>query len=151
MELEDARNKSEKALKAIEQERLEETMIIRGLEDEITDSQASVNRSWFSPVKQFLKKLFFWVMQGIKYHLGIQPNQLRYIDTNDLVASMATDDPQTILRLLKRADAENYLRPQKRGVGYIVYKTLKLNYKKVKNALKFVLRFFRAVKKRLPI
>ena len=151
MELEDARNKSEKALKAIEQERLEETMIIRGLEDEITDSQASVNRSWFSPVKQFLKKLFFWVMQGIKYHLGLQSNQLRYIDTNDLVASMATDDPQTIFQLLKRADAENYLRPQKRGVGYIVYKALKLNYKKFKNTLKFVLRFFRAVKKRLPI
>jgi hypothetical protein len=151
MELEDARNKSDKALKAIEQERHEETMIIRGLEDEITDSQTSVNRAWFSPVKQFLKKLFFWVMQGIKYHLGLQSNQLRYIDTNDLVASMATDDPQTIFQLLKRADAENYLRPQKRGVGYIVYKALKLNYKKFKNTLKFVLRFFRAVKKRLPI
>jgi FkbM family methyltransferase len=149
--LKDARNSSEKALKELEHERLKSAKIIRRLEEQVSNLQASANISWSSRIKLILKKLFFSVKQGIKYYLGIQPSPLRYIDTSDLATSMTSDDPQTVFHLLKRADAENYLKPDKRGTGYIVYKVLKFTYKKVKSALKFILRLFRAVKKRLPI
>ena len=142
MDLEDARTRAEKALKELNHERLTSAKIIRRPEVQVAALQASVNTSWFSRVKHFAKKLFLSLKQDIK---------CRYKDTRDLVTSMATDDPQTVFRLLKQADAENYLRPHKTSTGYMVYQVLKFSSEKVKTVPKFALRFFRAVKRRLAI
>ncbi len=88
--------------------------------------------------------------QSIKYRLANQSSQLRYKDTDALEGSLLANDPHEVLRLLKQADAANYLNPQRRFLGPTLYKLFNFLYQKMKNARTFLSRALRALKRRIP-